>query len=228
MKNLIFQYYKVISEDVCSLPRRYRRSLNVPYWEMSSQSISAYARKVEADYIFDTSTELLDTHYSIFIPFITDLYKHYDNICFIDSDVLATACSSNIFLNIDSSLINLVQSNTGPMKVHKFGKIADWQNRTELNSGVVVFPKSTFRALKNKVREIPAYYERNPWSNGGYDQEILFDFAIDYGYNNLHYKFNYMLSYYNNQHKFDNSLIHYHYTTKHLLEKDFNRDEILK
>ena len=227
MKNLILQYSDF-------KPGHRWSFTDAPYpkhecvWELSFQSIKKYAEKYKVDYLLLDSGAPHTGYYAPFIPFLDDFYKQYDNICFIDADILATINSNNIFEDkyTNLQLLNIHKSACGPMRVDPFGVIADWQNVDEINSGTVLMPKLIHNLLKSSIEN--RLEADVGWAHGGWDQEIFWEFAEKYGYNDLHYKYNYMLTYYDHRYRFDQTFIHYHWNMKHILEVDFESELILK
>ena len=224
MKNLIYQYFEPTRRPM--LPKEYE--FDRDYWQFSQQSISKYAEKIGAEYLFEESGAPFDPHYSIFNLFIDDRCHEWDNICFIDCDVLATTLAKNIFENSSKTHVSVIQSNTGPLHTEPFEKIAEWRNCSELNTGVVVFPRSTYSGVQLSSWFIETYHKIDSWEHGGFDQELMWDYAKQYGFCNLEPQFNYMVTYYKPEHRWNQSLIHYHYNMKHKLPHDFQNPMILK
>ncbi len=224
MRNLIYQYFEPTRRPMLPPEYEYDRE----YWQFSVDSIKKYAERHQIEYLFETSGAQYDPHYSLFNLFVDGRCWNWDNICFIDCDVLATIYAGNIFHYIDSKRLNIIQSNTGPLHTEPFEKIAEWRNTTELNTGVVVFPRSTYKDIIMYAKLIKDYYDEDSWTHGGFDQEIIWDYAKEYGFNNLEPRFNYMITYYKPEHRFHQSLIHYHYNMKHKLPHDFQNVMILK
>lgn len=224
MRNLIYQYFEPTRRPM--LPKEYE--FDRDYWQFSKVSIEAYARKIGADYLFEESGAPFDPHFSLFNMFLSDRCNEWDNICFIDCDVLATVNSRNIFTNASKTKLNVIQSNTGPLHTEPFEKIAEWRNSNELNTGVVIFPRAIYHKVRMYAAFIEDYYKTDSWEHGGFDQEMIWDFATQHGFENLEPQFNYMITYYRPENRFTQSLIHYHYNMKHKLPHDFHKPMILK
>lgn len=230
MRNLIFQYFaqQDVNSDRLSLPKDYAISVGSDYASKSANSISRYAELFNIEYIFRTSGAPYLPHFGIFIPFIEGWCYNYDNICFIDNDVLATTKSENIFNYCFSDKINIKQSNSGPIYTPPFEDIAQWKIKHELNTGVVVFPRAVYNDIITACDKLYDCFLKDDWSHGGKDQEIIYHYAVEHGFHDLHYKFNYMISSYIDTHRADQTFIHYQYILKHRLNEDYDREFILK
>lgn len=224
MSVLIYQLFKPLpeSEQYVKYDRR--------TWLMSSQSIKKYAETLGHEYrFFDDSN--IHPRYSPFHPFVENLHKDYEKIVFVDSDVLATRNVRDIAKGSSNAMISIKQSVSGPLFVPKFAEQPEgWvlKNWSELNSGVVVFPRAQYENVEKILPQIEKYQRIGSWDRGGWDQEILFDLAKTHGYYDLDFRYNYMMTYYKHRYRFEQTLIHYHYNKKDLLIQDFSHQEILK
>ena len=195
---------------------------------MSKKSVSKYANKISAEYKFISSGAPFTPFYGIFLPFLSGLCDEYDNICFIDSDILATNKSENIFHEASQNLISYNLMNDGYLTCQPIKSDGPWKELGHGNSGVVVFPKTQFENVKSFIGDLKGHWKGRRKEYGDYDQLIINLFAKEYGYSRLDQKFNYHLGRYDFYKRFDMYLIHYHRKMKIRMKEDYYRSEIIK
>lgn len=216
MKNLIFQYYNEknkVKETIETSPG---------YVNISRKSMEAYSQKYDLSYLF-IDRELpnkMAGFYGIFMPFIEGWCFNFDNICFVDCDVIATSKAENVFCYASQDQISAHH-----MAVHWTPKeIAYFKNNGHINSGVVVFPRSSYSYLIECMPELQTF--SNSMDDvimrlGMYDQAFLNLFVVNrHGCHNLTKAFNYHLGLYKQTERFESNFIHYHRDNKFLMNTD--------
>jgi len=221
MRNLIYQYFEDHSGGDSV-------SVDFPYHKMSRKSVSLYAERISSEYEFICSGAPFTPFYGIFLPFLNGVCDKYDNICFVDSDVLATNKSENVFKEASQDFISYNLMNDGYLTCQPINSGDPWKELGHGNSGVVVFPKSQFENLKSFIGDLKEHWNKRRKEYGDYDQLIINLFAKEYGYSRLNQKFNYHLGRYDFSKRFDMSLIHYHRKMKIRMKEDYYRSEIIK
>lgn len=236
--NLIYQYYRDPSQEILqkTRPGAYVKT-GTGYHNMSRTSISAYAKRIGAEYEFFDSKLPNDIppFYGIFLPFMDEgTYKwfhNFDYLCFIDSDIMATTHAENLFPHCNPFAISawwMMSTNRWKNKpgLNWFAKYG------HINSGVVVFPRSMYDDMFGFTKTIEERdKKRSSLENqmGGFDQGILNTFIMHQGkHSALPVKFNYHLGLNPIEKRFDASLIHYHRDHKAKMKDDFEDERILK
>lgn len=232
-KNLIYQYYAERGQSPA-----YIRP-NFQYYKLSEQSISAYAKKHGAEYKM-LSGELpagLPMFFGIFVPFFEDWAKEYDNICFMDSDILATINAKNVFNFASDTAISAYFMDTrrrwGKSKLDAF-----WADKGHANSGVVVFPRAIYDQMREYAVPSNIWRPKAPLqfskALGDFDQAAINFFMRDTNnYAVLPRSFNYHMQRYGTTPagaaaRWGQDLIHYHRRHKNLMQTDFQDSRILK
>jgi hypothetical protein len=237
MKNLIYQYYSSPDKDRVKKDRPgvYINAGN--YHEYSKQSISAYAKKHGVLYKFmdHKLPDDIPLFYGIFLPFLEGWCWDYDNICFIDSDIMATVNSGNVFDYAGKQGLTLHKMDASK---HRFDSKRAFKFFNEINgffnSGVVIFPRSEYEnfihfASTLKQRDLNRTSVEN--SLGGFDQGLLNTWIANHKrYNELPKQYNYHMGRYQKPERWYDgvSLIHYHREDKALMEPEFQDERILK
>ena len=217
MKTLIYQYYR----DRARATDGPCLDLGYEYHVLSRKSVSKYAEKCGSDYKFLDHDFGHAPFYGIFLPFIEGWCEEYDAICFMDSDILATNNFDNVFDHIQDDRINYVQ-----MKLKSRNQWLD-AHGGHGNSGFVVFPRKIY-SLVNE------YFNRNienpPGGHmGGWDQLMINLFVIEQQkFNGLPERFNWHLGRWDQEPRFDQTLIHYHRKYKGWMKDEFNDERIMK
>lgn len=227
MRNLIYQYYHDYKGNEAHI------DIGQPYHELSSRSIRAYAEKCGAEYMFiDKKIDV--PFYGIFLPFKEGWCHDYDNICFIDSDILATANAVNIFYRAPANVmaINFMTTDRGLKYRDMLPKLRE---KGHANSGVVMFPRALYEEWIEYVATYLEHYHATKGEDirikdmGDYDQAFINLFMGRTGkYVPLPVSYNYHLGRNDHAKRFDQNLIHYHRKHKSLLMTDFDDDRILK
>lgn len=236
--NLIYQYYRDPNQEVLVKSRAgaYVKT-GTGYHKMSRASISAYAERVGATYSFfdHDLPNNIPPFYGIFTPFMDqgtrEWFHNFDYLCFIDSDILATKKSQNVFDHADTNAISawwMMSTNRWKNKpgLEWFGK------HGHINSGVVIFPRSMYDEMFEFAQTIEERdKQRTSLENqmGGFDQGIINSLIRNQGkHSALPVQFNYHLGLNPIEKRFDASLIHYHRNHKDKMKVDFDLHHILK
>lgn len=229
MKYLLYQYYRKLPNNKKD---KFIIDDNNNYFELSEKSISAYADKFGNEYkFFNQPMNNLPPFYGIFLPFTEQWCYDYDAVCFIDSDILATTHSKNVFDEATDDCISSMW-----MKTHARWRRGDdvkyWADKGHTNSGVVVFPKAIYEPL---IEFCKTLYDKEKAktkvfkSLGNFDQAQINLFIKQQNkYHKLTEEFNYHLGRERHEKRFEQSLIHYHRKHKSMMHQDFNDERILK
>ncbi len=215
MKKLIYQYYAEAPNSGPSIKTEFN------YWELSKQSVSKYAEQCDADYKFLSHPFGHSPFYGIFLPFIEGWCKEYDAVCFMDSDILATTNFDNIFDHIEDDRINYVQ-----MKLKSKDHWLD-SHGGHGNSGVVVFPRKIYESIGNYFNK----HIKNPPKGrmGGWDQLMINLYVIEQKkFKGLPDKFNWHMTRWSHDLRWDQTLIHYHRNHKEWMKDEIHDARILK
>lgn len=232
MKTLIYQYYKtpkIVTKNYIQTKEEYHT--------LSEKSIKKYAEKIGADYKL-LSGDLpynLPPFFGIFEPFFEGWISDYDKVCFIDSDILATIKSENIFdVTPDDCLsANFMKTQNRMRKLSlKNNNFKYWKNKGHINSGVVVIPKNEYNDISKYLENIESIFDTDDvvyTSLGNFDQAFINYYVrhVD-RYYDLPANFNYHLSREDHYKRFEQSFIHYHRQNKVMMFDDIKRDIILK
>ena len=228
MKNLVYQYYY-------SIPKQDRTNHIIEdsnkYYEYSEKSIKKYAEKIGADYKFINKPHPVHAFYGIFLPFTEGWCHEYDNVCWIDADILATKSAKNVFEIASNEVISANFMNT--QHRWKNNKMFEWwADKGHINSGVVVFPRSVYNELIEYLKDLEHMHKNRSvleTSLGNFDQAIVNKFVRKQNkYFALGDDMNYHMTRKSHENRFQQSLIHYHRKNKHMMEPDFKNDRILK
>jgi hypothetical protein len=235
MKRLIYQYYYHEAD-------RLQDALDVQYkyWEYSEKSIKKYAEEIGAEYKFLNKGHQHCAFYGIFIPFLEGWANDYDQICFIDSDMLATRKTYNVFDSFRPNGLNgWVMPTLGVVnKYWNHGSNIRYLNQFggHINTGTVLFHKGMFapftRFIEKHMEDIyNKSVDNEPFIGalGKFDQALINCYvcrASNLG--PLDVKYNYHLNKKKVSDRWDATLIHYHRDKKKLMQEDFNDDRILK
>ena len=222
--NLIYQYYY--------------SQVNIPeYVNLSKRSVEKYAGLIQADYLFIDKPPPIHVGYGSFFPFLDKMCFNYDKICSVDCDVLATQNYKNIFDESDNDRISLNHISSGPLIENEITfkyPNAVWNNIGHGNSGIVVFPASTYQNIIEYIGDLSLHY-RNLLNYrslrpriGVYDQVILNLFSLKHGFFDLNYTFNHLMHRYRHDLRFDSTFIHYCKKYKDQIYSDFLSNKILK
>lgn len=205
-KYLIYQYY-------FSKPGTYN-AIDVPfeYYKLSSQSIAAYANKFGHDYIHYDHQIPHSPFYGIFVPLIDRTCEQYDAICFLDSDMLATVDSRDIFEHVSLDKLSF-----HIMRPLKHG-----------NTGTVVFPRAVYNDFQQHLSNLDKLHAARSKAYGDLDQKIINQFVLPSNYNNLSDDFNWHMTRYDHKERWKKSFIHYHRRNKPMIKTDFEDSRILK
>jgi len=241
LKTLIYQYYRdhTLEERTQELKESYL-DVGFEYWEYSRKSIEKYAELCGADYKFLSNPvkDNLSPFFGIFEPFYEGWCHDYDSICFIDSDMLATKDSKNIFEYASEENISahFLEVNFKPIVGEYWLEMGGM-----FNSGTVVFPRAVYNDIIEFYKTIAERHDKaftNPNSHdrqmynhlGGYDQSYLNFFIQEKNsYTKLDREFNFHLTNYGHMDMLDASLIHFHRQAKSRIENYYNdADRILK
>lgn len=231
MTNLIYQYYRRV--DSKNKPDQIMDDDN-DYFKLSEKSISKYAETCNAEYRF-LSHKLhnnLPPFYGIFSPFIDRWCYDYDNICFIDSDIMATVGAKNIFEIASNDCISIMFMDTACRwkSVRNVPEI--FKENGHGNSGVVVFPKCLYDGLVEYSKNIEQLHlKMTPIEKkmGSFDQALINTYiAKQNEYFELGSYFNYHLTRLPRERRFEAGLIHYHRKLKDMMPTEFNDERILK
>jgi hypothetical protein len=226
-KLLIYQYYRHVPDTGKTVNAGYN------YHEFSSSSISAYAKKIGVDYRFIDHEIPISPFYGIFLPFTEGWCHDYDAVCFIDSDILATVHSPNIFDYSSKELISIhLMSNARP-RGKNLSDVDYFMKNGIFNSGVVIFPRATYDSLIEHTKNLNEYHRSlNETHNsiGSLDQAFINFYIRDVvkTYHNLDKKFNYNLSRNSLGTRFLNNFIHYHRLFKRNIKDDYYDGSIIK
>lgn len=232
MKTLIYQYYKtpVTPSDVYI-------QTDKEYHMISAKSIKKYAEKIGADYkLLDGDLpHNLPPFFGIFQPFFEGWIHDYDKVCFIDSDILATIKSDNIFnVTPDDCLSANFMTTQHRMKKLTLGNpnFSFWKKHGHINSGVVVIPRSEYSDLVDYLKDVDTIFDKSDvvyTSLGNFDQAFVNYYVRHVNrYHMLPPKYNYHLTREDHSKRFEQDLIHYHRKNKSLMFEDINKDMILK
>lgn len=229
MKYLIYQYYR-------KLPNNEKNKFIIDdvndYFMLSEKSISAYANKFDNEYkFFNYPMGDHPPFYGIFLPFTEQWCHDYDAVCFIDSDILATIHSKNIFDNAADDRISSMWMRTHA--VWRRNKNTEyWADKGHTNSGVVVFPRAVYEPMIEfckTLRDREKVETRVFNMLGNFDQAQINLFVKQQNkFHKLSEEFNYHLGREPHGKRFDQSLIHYHRKHKSMMHKDFDDGRILK
>ena len=238
MKNLIYQYYRNADRERVNKDRPgvYVTSSD-PYYEYSKKSIFAYAKKIDVGYKFldYPIPGDLPLFYGIFLPFIEGWCHDWDNICFIDSDIMATVNAGNVF---DYAGDHGITMHKMSVRGHRFEHSLRFEFFNKIrgffNSGVVIFPRSEY---KNFIEFSSTLKERDlnrtPVINslGGFDQGMLNVWIQEtQRWHELPAEYNFHMGRYQKAKRWDDgvSLIHYHRNNKLMMKDEFEDERILK
>lgn len=232
--NLVYQYYrdhkkeKRENDNVGSYLQ-----MGYDYWDYSEKSIKAYAKKIKCDYKFldQPLKDNLSPFFGIFIPFVEGWCHDYDAICFIDSDIMATTKAKDIFKTASKESIS----------AHLLRRSYGWKDEDyswfreiggQFNSGTVVFPRAVYNDLIKFCKTLKSRHaNRSAMAGriGGLDQaQVNFFMREQNSYHKLDKEFNYHLTDYRHENRWDASLIHYHRKHKHMMKEEFRDNRILK
>lgn len=211
MKCLIYQYFHQIKQRA--------EKKKPPYWQLSQNSINAYARKYRHDYLFLSHKVKPSFWYGSFELFLNKTYQsildNYDLICYIDTDVLATIDAPDIFQAVGRQHIS-----ANYLKCYH-----------QVNAGIVVFPQSEYQNLRDWLsKNLEIIHWRNSWPMGPFDQQVLNLYLHQGQFARLPKQFNWMPHIYGEENRLTGrNLIHYLAQYKNtLMEKDYEHDRILK
>ena len=232
MKTLVYQYYKtpeVVTKNYIQTKEK--------YYTLSEKSIKKYAHKIGADYKL-LSGDLpynLPPFFGIFQPFFEGWVNDYDKICFIDSDILATINSDDIFKATPDDCLsaNFMKTHSRMSRLSlRDNNFKYWKNKGHINSGVVVIPQSEYADLLKYLGDVESIFDTNDTvytSLGNFDQAFVNYYVrhVD-RYYDLPPKFNYHLSREDHSKRFEQDFIHYHRKNKEMMFEDIKRDIILK
>lgn len=226
MRNLIYQYY---------YDWKHKDSVKTeePYYVLSKNSISAYCQKYGIHYKF-LDDKLDVPFYGIFIPFQEGWIEEFDNVCFVDSDFLATIDAENIFEYVADTEITINFMNTASGEKHKT-LLPNLNQRGHANSGVVNVPRALFAQFSEYVVNELGPYDATRQADirlkdlGDYDQAFINLFLGRTGlYHKLPDKFNYHMGRQPHDKRWSQSLIHYHRKNKAIMLEDYKGKRILR
>jgi len=226
-KFLIYQYYRHVPDTGKTVNAGYN------YHEFSSSSIRAYAKNIGVEYRFLDHEIPVSPFYGIFLPFTEGWCHDYDSVCFIDSDILATVHAPSIFDHASKELISIHLMNTARPRGKNLLDIDYFTNNGILNSGVVVFPRSSYESLIEHTNNLEEYHSSitsDHESIGSLDQAFMNFYIRDVAktYHNLDKRFNYNLSRNSVNTRFANYLVHYHRSFKRNIKEDYYNGSVIK
>jgi len=172
--------------------------------------LKRYAKKCDADFIISKEDDKYHPHYRILQLY--DLFKEYDRILCLDSDILILKSCPDIFNLVPVHQIASIYEDKGSRKKDRRNRIWKIQNERKdvgwregyINSGVILFSRMH--------RDI--FKKENLYLSLGYD-DVLLGYRIhknNYTIYELPYKFNHMSMFseeWNNASKFESCIIHY-------------------
>ena len=226
-KLLIYQYYRHVPDTGKTVNAGYN------YHEFSSSSIMAYAKNIGVEYQFINHEIPVSPFYGIFLPFTEGWCHDYDAVCFIDSDILATVHAPSVFEHASKELISIHLMSTARPRGKNLSDVEYFINNGILNSGVVVFPRSSYESLIEHTKNLEDYHNSitsDHESIGSLDQAFMNLYIRDVAktYHNLDKKFNYNLSRNSFSTRFTNYFVHYHRSFKRNIKEDFYNSSIIK
>lgn len=225
MKYLIYQYYSKVDPDKHIIETGY------DYYDYSRKSISAYAAKYGIEYKFIDKKIPLAPFYGIFLPFTEGWCHDYDAVCFIDSDIMATQNSKNVFDAASNEEVSVYFMDTQD-RLKRICGLEWWAYRGHANSGVTVFPRNVYNDICSFVSDLEKLHNTTTVvenSLGKFDQAIINKFLRHRNnYKILDSEFNYHLGRLPHDKRFSQSLIHYHRKHKNMIATDYDKEEILK
>ena len=228
MKALIYQYFdKPVSADTSQ------------YWNCGVPSIKAYAKKPKLAYRLVSDPAPFHPHYGTLMPFWQKWYDDWDCLIYIDADVLAMVDSRNILDYINYDEINISHMNSGPLRkdVPPVESQPPWGPAGHANAGVVVIPKAAYKDFAEYLGDFSRHWARDknngnwdaPNTFGGGDQQVFNMYAkeINRALPNLSWHFNYHMTRYEHDRRFESSLIHYHGkpANRKIMINDFHNDK---
>jgi len=232
MKKLIYQYYKTPE----FVTKNYIQTQE-EYHTISERSFKKYAQKIGADYklLNGNLPHNLPPFFGIFQPFFEKWMHDYDKVCFVDSDILATIHSKDIFEDTPNDCLsaNFMKTHERMRKLTlRNNNFKYWKNKGHINSGVVVIPKSEYDDLLEYLKNIESIFDTNDvvyTSLGNFDQAFVNYYVrhVD-RYYDLPPRYNYHLSREDHSKRFEQDFIHYHRKNKVMMFEDIKRDIILK
>lgn len=231
MKTLIYQYYYSLPQD-----KRTHHIMDDSnnYHELSRHSIRRYAMEHGHDYKFLDHEHPVSPFYGIFMPFTEGWCHDYDAICWMDADILATKDAKDVFSKYNAGKISAYFMET---QNRWKGKPDDspwgwFKDKGHINSGVVIFPKSTYHYITNFVSDLQHLHDTRTeleTSLGNFDQAIVNKIVRNLdSYQELKREWNYHLGRYPQEGRFDANLIHYWRQFKGQMKIDFEDERILK
>lgn len=225
-RNLIYQYY-YDWDDITS------KKVDFKYYELSQRSMEVYCLLHDIEYRF-LNKPLDVPFYGIFLPFQEGWCHEYDNICFVDSDMLATVGSKNIFDHVADNVISLTFMDTNRGLKYR-GMMPKMRNNGHANSGVVNFPRAVYDAFTEYVLAELDDYNANKDKDirikdmGDFDQAFINLFIGRTGlYRELTEAFNWHLGRRDHNKRWLQNFIHYHRTHKKMMNDDFIDMRIIK
>lgn len=229
MKTLIYQYYHAPPPN----DDHYIKT-EFSYWELSEQSIRAYANKIGSDYKFLSSGHKLCPFYGIFVPFLQGWCEDYDAICFVDSDMLATVNSESIWDHASQDELSAYFMATKGV-CSAYPSLKYFHDKGHINSGTVVFPRAIYNDMKEYLKQLEEHHklvvkgDKMIGALGKFDQAFINLFVNKHQKSkSLSQNFNYHLGRLTKDFRWKASLIHYHRAHKPLMKTDFNDERILK
>ena len=174
--------------------------------------LKRYVKKCDADFIISKEDDKYHPHYRILQLY--DLFKEYDRILCLDSDILILKSCPDIFNLVPVHQIASIYEDKGSRKKDRRNRIQKIQNERKdvgwregyINSGVILFSRMH--------RDLFSMKKEDLWMALGYD-DVELGFQIHknkYSIYELPYKFNHMSMFseeWNNASKFESYIIHY-------------------
>lgn len=230
-KFLIYQHY-------FKVPRDEREPMTLDddddYFKLSQRSIRRYSERFGHHYHLIDKKHAISPFYAIFDPFTEGWCHDYDAVCWIDSDVLATATAADLFASLElKEIAGYMMDTHGRFWNAGVRRDGKWfRKHGHMNTGVVVVPRTKYEAVTKGTEDIEHLHGvqgRLEKLLGSYDQAIFNKILqkLD-SYEVLDSSFNYHLGRQDIDKRFDQSLIHYWRKFKSLLTDDFSNDRILK
>jgi hypothetical protein len=229
-KYLIYQYYRHVPNT--------GKTINVGYnyYDFSKSSIRAYAANIGVEYRFIDKEIPVSPFYGIFLPFTEGWCHEYDAVCFIDSDILATQFTPNIFEYASDELLSIhLMTYAKPSKtiVVDDDSLDYFKEHGIFNSGVVVFPREVYQSFIDHTESLKEFHESiTPVheSIGSLDQAFINFHIKDVlkDYYNLDKKFNYNLSRNQFNTRLSNYFVHYHRNFKKYIQSDYYNPSVIK
>jgi lipopolysaccharide biosynthesis glycosyltransferase len=156
-KRLIYQFHVDYSDRSKNVfGESVKRNEIGEYWEYSKKTVERYAKKVGADYIFESPTEAEYKPHAFNVETF-DKYRcikylsEYDQVLYIDTDVLIQPRARNIFDTYLDNAHIIVFFNVADKAMYKDSTRA---STGKINSGVILFNNTRFVKEKAKLYTI--------------------------------------------------------------------------